>query len=107
MPVVPLQTARILPDSFTLVATRQFGSRIDLGLDFDGGSSYLYPLYGYAYEFPGPRQLGLDAGYSVKLGDRIPARFYLRVSNALGQDFYEDGFRTPGRWAVAGMHFSF
>lgn len=105
--VIPLQTARILPNTVTIVATEQLGKHVDLGLDFEGGSNYLYPLYGYAYEFDGPRQLGLDAGYSVRLGERVPARFYVRVSNALDQNFYEDGFRTPGRWAVGGMRFSF
>ncbi len=113
----PLQTARILPNTVTIVATQQLGKHIDMAMDFDGGSSYLYPLYGldpvsgfaypYAYRFPGPRQLGLSAGYSLPLNERMTARFYVRVSNALGQDFYEDGFRTPSRWAVGGIHFSF
>jgi hypothetical protein len=51
--------------------------------------------------------LGLSAGYSMPLGERSRVRFYTRISNALGQDFYEDGFRTPGRWAVGGLHVSF
>lgn len=113
----PLQTPRILPQTVTVVATQQFGKRIDMALDFDGGSSYLYPLYGlnpvsgfaypYAYRFSGPRQLGLSAGYSLPLRERLSTRLYVRVSNALDQDLYEDGFRTPGRWAVGGIHFSF
>ncbi len=105
--VAPLQSPRILPSMVTLVATQQIGRHIDLSMDFEGGSDYLYPLYGYAYQFAGPRQLGLAAGYSMKFSDRMAARFYVRVSNALDQDFYEDGFRTPPRWAVGGIHFSF
>ncbi|MGA8030241.1 MAG: TonB-dependent receptor [Bryobacteraceae bacterium] len=103
----PLQSPFILPNMLTAVATQQLGERIDLGLDFEAGSKYLYPLYGYAYQFSGPRQLGLSAGYSVPFTDRISTRFYVRVSNALDQSFYEDGFRTPPRWAVAGIHFGF
>jgi iron complex outermembrane receptor protein len=103
----PLQSPRILPNEVSVIATQRFGQHIDLALDFEGGSDYLYPLYGYAYRFAGPRQLGLAAGYSLSLSERTAARFYLRVSNALDQNFYEDGFRTPGRWAVAGIHFSF
>jgi hypothetical protein len=91
----------------TLIATQRLGRHIDLALDFAGGSDYLYPLYGYAYQFAGPRQLGLSAGYAMHLTERIAARFYLRVSNALDQDFYEDGFRTPPRWAVGGLRISF
>jgi hypothetical protein len=37
----------------------------------------------------------------------MSARFYVRVSNALDQSYYEDGFRTPQRWAVGGIHFGF
>ena len=103
----PLQSPRILPHYATLIATRQLGNHFDLAADFDGGSDYLYPLYGYAYRFAGPHQLGLSAGYSVHLTERTAARFYVRVSNALGQNYYEDGFRTPSRWAVGGIHFSF
>ena len=97
----------------TIIATQQFGSHFDAAMDFEGGSDYLYPLYGLSplssntYRFAGPRQLGLSAGYSTGLTEGTSARFYIRVSNALDQDFYEDGFRTPGRWIVAGIHFSF
>jgi hypothetical protein len=112
----PVQTPRISPQMFTVVATQQLTKRIDLALDFSGGSSYLYPLYGYdaafnyqpfAYRFAGPKLLGLSAGYTVPLGERITARFYGRLSNTLNQSFYADGFQTPGRWAVAGVRFSF
>ncbi|MBV9404608.1 MAG: TonB-dependent receptor, partial [Acidobacteriaceae bacterium] len=115
--VDPLQTPRILPDTVTVVATQQFGKRVDFGMDFEGGSSYLYPLYGlqpgsflafpYAYRFSGPRQLGLDAGYTLTRGEHVSTRLYVRVSNALDQNFYEDAFHTPNRWAVAGVHFTF
>lgn len=105
--VAPLQSPRILPNQVSIIATRRFGNHIDLGLDFVSGSDYLYPLYGYAYRFDGPRQLGLSAGYTWKLTERTAARFYLRVSNTLNQDYYEDGFRTPPRWAIGGVHFSF
>lgn len=111
--VDPLQSPRILPNLVTIVATQQFGSHIDAGMDFEAGSDYLYPLYGLsplssnAFRFAGPRQLGLSSGYSVGLRERASARFYVRISNALDQNFYEDGFRTPGRWAVAGVRFGF
>jgi iron complex outermembrane receptor protein len=109
----PLQTPRILPHEVKIIATQDLGKHIDLALDFDGGSSFLFPLFGYdfsastTYRFDGPRQLGLAAGYTQPLGERRSLRFYTRVSNALGQDYYEDGFRTPGRWAVGGIHFTF
>jgi outer membrane receptor for ferrienterochelin and colicin len=112
----PLETPRISPQMFTVVATQQVTKRIDAALDFTGGSSYLYPIYGYdaafnyqpfAYRFAGPKLLGLSAGYTVPLGERLTARFYTRVSNALGQNYFAEGFATPGRWAVGGVKLSF
>ncbi len=110
MPWSPLQTPRILPNSVSIIATQQFGKHVDLGMDFYGGSDYLLPLYGfegYAYRFAGPRQLGLDGGYTLIFRERQSARFYFRVSNTLNQNFFEDGFETPRRWAVAGIHYNF
>jgi len=112
----PVQTPRISPQMFTVVATQQLGKRMDVSLDFEGGSSYLYPLYGYdasfnyqpfAYRFAGPKLLGLAGGYTVPLGERLKARFYGRISNMLNQNYYADGFATPGRWAVGGVRVSF
>ena len=41
------------------------------------------------------------------VGERVTARFYGRVSNTLNQNYYAEGFTTPGRWAIAGIRFSF
>jgi vitamin B12 transporter len=109
-PSLPLQVPRIMPNVVTIVATQQLPKHIDLGMDFWGGSDYLFPIYGfegYAYRFSGPRQLGLDAGYTVSFDERRSARLYVRVSNALDQTYYEEGFRTPQRWAVGGIRFGF
>ncbi len=103
----PIQTPRIIPHTVTLRATRQFGKRLEAALDFVGGSDFLYPLYGLAYRFDGPRQLGLSASYTVPLSDRTNIRFYTRISNTLDQQYYDDGFLTPRRWAVGGIRFSF
>lgn len=109
----PLQTPRILPHEVKIVATQDLGKHVDLAMDFDGGSAYLFPLFGNdfsastAYRFPGPRQLGLSAGYTEPLGEHRSLRFYVRVSNALNQNYFQDGFITPGRWAVGGVHFAF
>ena len=109
----PIQTPRILPNSVTVEAAQTIGRHLDFGLDFEGGSKYLYPLFSpvtfasQAYRFEGPRLLGLSAGFTMPLGEQHSLRLYTRVSNALGQSYYEDGFRTPSRWAVAGIHLSF
>ncbi|MBV9500716.1 MAG: TonB-dependent receptor, partial [Acidobacteriaceae bacterium] len=103
----PLQTPIVLPHAVSFIATQQFGKHVDIGLDFNAGSDYLYPLYGYAYQFHGPRQLGVSAGYTLRFADRFETRFYTRVSNALNQTYFEEGFLTPPRWTVGGIHFTF
>ncbi len=103
----PLETPRIMRNAVSASAMRDLGHHIDLAMDFQGGSNFLYPLYGYAYEFNGPRQLGISGGYTHSFHDRYTARFYFRVSNALNQNYFEDGFQTPRRWAVGGIHFGF
>ncbi|MBV9295442.1 MAG: TonB-dependent receptor [Acidobacteriaceae bacterium] len=109
----PLQMPGILPHTISVIATQAIGSHFDVALDFLGGSNYLYPIYGvfdfepHPYQFAGSRQLGLSAGYSLSMSEHMSARLYTRISNVLDQSYYEEGFRTPGRWAVAGIHFSF
>jgi vitamin B12 transporter len=106
----PLQMPGISPNTVSVVATQQFGAHLDAALDFVGGDAYLYPLYGfeaYAYRFRGPKQLGISAGYSIPVREGMSLRFYGRVSNVLNQEFFEEGFPTPGRWAVGGMRLNF
>ncbi len=111
--VNPNQTPRIIPQEVKIVASQQITRRMDVSMDFDGGSSFLFPLYGNAFSattafrFSGPRQFGVSGGYVIPLRDRLQMRLYGRVYNVLNQDFYEDGFRTPGRWATGGVRFTF
>ncbi len=102
-----IQTPRITPHSFSLVVLQQFGKRIDASLDAVAESDYLYPFSGRTFVFSAPRQIGLSAGYTQPLTERLNVRFYTRVNNVNGQTLYEDGFRTPGRWATGGLVFSF
>jgi outer membrane receptor for ferrienterochelin and colicin len=82
----PLATPRIMRNSVSLTAMRNLGRHIDLAMDFQGGSDFLYPLYGYAFQFQGPRELGVSGGYSHSFGDRVTGRFYFRVSNFLNKN---------------------
>ncbi|MFZ0592769.1 MAG: TonB-dependent receptor [Bryobacteraceae bacterium] len=105
--VEPLQVPRIFRNTVTFRASQQLTKRLDVAADFVGGSNFLYPLYGFAYRFDGPRQLGLSANYTIPVSDRYSVRLYTRVWNVLNQTYFEDGFQMPGRWAVGGLRFSF
>ena len=109
-----LQTPRITPHTFGLTVLQQFGHRWDAALDFLATSDYLFPLYQNTFPFsqrtfifPGSRQANLSIGYTYSLGDSSRLRFYTSIKNLADQTYYEDGFRTPGRWAVAGITYSF
>jgi iron complex outermembrane receptor protein len=102
-----LQTPRVFPHTFSFVVLQQFGPRVDAALDFLAASDYLFPFSGRTFVFPGPRQAGLSLGYTHPLGESSKVRFYTAIKNLADQTYYEDGFRTPGRWAVAGVTYSF
>jgi iron complex outermembrane receptor protein len=106
----PLQRPGVVPHMVSIVATQRFGNHIDATADFEAGSAYLYPLYGfepYAYRFPGPRLLGVSGGYTIPVSEGTSLRIYARVLNVLNQNYFEEGFSTPRRWAVGGLHWTF
>ena len=102
-----LQTPRITPHSFSMVWLQQLGKHVDASFEFLASSDYLFQLTRRTFVFPGARQAGLSAGYSRQLSERIKMRLYGNVRNLGDQTYYEDGFRTPGRWATGGVTFSF
>ena len=102
-----LQTPRVSPHTFSLVLLQQFGKHIDGSLSFVAASDFLYQLSRRTFLFPGRRQADLTLGYSRSLNERLHLRLYTRINNLGDQIYYEDGYRTPRRWAVAGVAFSF
>ena len=107
-----LQSIRVFPHSFTAQLTQQVTRRLQVAADFLGASDYVSGSFftgsgNRPYLFDGPRKLDLAATYTVATGERRALKFTLRVENALNQEYFEDGFRTPRCWATAGMRFSF
>lgn len=102
-----LQTPRTTPHSFGLIVLQQLGKHVDASFEMVAASDFLYQLSRRTFVFPGARQSVLSAGYSRPVTERIAMRIYGRVNNLLDQTYYEDGFRTPRRWAVGGVVFTF
>jgi hypothetical protein len=102
-----LQTPRTTPHSFSLVILQQFGPRWDGSVDFLAASDFLYQLSRRTFIFPGPRNVGLSAGYTHAVAEHLKMRVYTRINNGVNQRYYEDGYRTPGIWATGGVTFSF
>ncbi len=112
-----LESPRLFRHKFTFSATRQFGQHWDAEFDFLGASSYLFPLslnnppYStLTYSFAGPHMANLAAGYTrhfSKTDERRTVRIYTRIENLVDQDYFEDGFRTPGIVARGGVQVAF
>jgi vitamin B12 transporter len=96
----------------SLVATQRIGA-FDLNLDLGLRSDYLAPLFdpvtfsSRPYVFDSQARVDLVAGYRLRLTEGRVLRLFARLDDALDQDRFESGFRTPGRAAFAGAELEF
>ena len=105
----------VIPDhQFSLVATQRFGRRLMVNFDFAASSNYLGAIFdpvnftSRGYRFNGLAKADLGASYSLPLGDdKRQIRFFGYVENLFDREYFESGFRTPGRTGRAGATFIF
>ncbi|MFN2596694.1 MAG: TonB-dependent receptor plug domain-containing protein [Pyrinomonadaceae bacterium] len=103
-----------IPDhQFSLVATGRLGRRTFFNFDLSATSDYLAPVFdpssfaSRVYRFPGLLKADAGASYRLPLTESRALRFFGVVENLFGREYYESGFRTPGRTARGGAQFSF
>ncbi|MCA1631081.1 MAG: TonB-dependent receptor [Acidobacteria bacterium] len=103
-----------IPDhQFSLVATGRVGRRAFFNFDLAATSDYLAPVFdpssfaSRVYRFGGALKADAGASYRLPLAESRALRFFGVVENLTGRDYYESGFRTPGRTARAGAQFNF
>jgi iron complex outermembrane receptor protein len=103
-----------IPDhQFSLVATQRFGRRVLVNLDLTASSDYLAPILNpatfgsRAYRFRGLFKTDLGGSYTLPLSETRSLRFFGYVDNLFDREYFESGFRTPGRTGRAGAAFSF
>ncbi|MDM7922160.1 MAG: TonB-dependent receptor plug domain-containing protein [Pyrinomonadaceae bacterium] len=108
-----IATLGIPENQFTLVATQRF-QRFWVNVDVLATSSYLAPIFSnssfttYVYRFDGNLRADATAGYTFKLNkERFDLRLWGTVENLTGNEYYENGFKTAGRNARAGISFGF
>jgi len=104
----------VIPDhQFSLVATQRFGRRVLINFDLSASSDYIGAIFdpvtfaSRAYRFPGLVKADLGASYSLPLGEERSLRFFGYVDNLFDREYFESGFRTPGRAGRAGVMFVF
>jgi iron complex outermembrane receptor protein len=106
--------AYAIPDhQFTIVVTQRF-ERFWISFDLLATSSYLAPVFSsttfgqYIYRFDGNRRADLTAGYTFRLRrDRYSLRLFATIENLFDNEYFENGFRTPGQNGRVGVSFGF
>lgn len=107
--------ALVIPvHQFSLVATQRFGRRFLVNLDFSASSDYIAPVFNpvtfasRGYRFRGLAKADVGASYTLPLGSETRSlRFFGYIDNLFDREYFESGFRTPGRTGRAGAAFSF
>jgi outer membrane cobalamin receptor len=91
------------------VAAKSFGSSFSLAFDLLATSSYLAPVVDLStfqsrvYRFDGYVKADLVASYRLPAGLRL----FGKIENLLDESIDASGFRTPGRYALAGVAYEF
>ena len=104
-----------IPDhQFSLVATQRLGRRFLINFDFSASSDYLGAIFdpvtfvSRGYRFRGLAKADVGASYTLPLtGELRSLRFFAYVDNLFDREYFESGFRTPGRTGRAGAMFVF
>jgi len=107
------RTLAIPRHQFSAAATWRAGKRMLFTFDTLDSGNYLGPMFSditfssRAYSFDGLRRVNAGASYRLPLSEFRAVRFFVRGENLLNQDYFENGFRTPGRTANGGIQFEF
>jgi iron complex outermembrane receptor protein len=103
-----------IPDhQFSLVVTQHLGRRVLVNFDLAASSDYLAPIIdpitfsSRAYRFRGLAKADLGGSYTLPLGESRSLRFFGYVDNLFDREYFEGGFRTPGRTGRIGASLSF
>ncbi|HEV2835667.1 MAG TPA: TonB-dependent receptor [Pyrinomonadaceae bacterium] len=107
--------ALVIPDhQFSFVATQRIARRVLVNFDFSASSNYLGAVIdpvtftSRGFRFKGFAKADLGASYSLPLGDeKRQLRFFGYIDNIFDREYFESGFRTPGRTGRAGASFVF
>ncbi len=109
------RTLEIPRQQFSAVATWRAGKRLLFTFDTLDSGNYLGPMFPdfvttfttRAYSFDGLRRVNAGTSYRLPLGEFRAVRFFVRGENLLNQNYFENGFRTPGRTVNGGIQFEF
>ena len=101
------QTYEIPRHQYSAFATERFSARLLGYFGYVASSSYLDPLFGQPFRFPGLSRAQTAVSYRRSLGEFTAVRLYFKADNLFNQKYFESGFRTPGITFTAGTQFEF
>jgi hypothetical protein len=108
-----IETLGIPKHQFTLVATQRI-RKFWVNFDFLAASNYLAPIFSnstfntYVFRFRGNQRGDLTAGYNFGWKkDKLNLRLFGTIENVFDDNYFENGFRTPGRNARVGINLGF
>jgi len=100
-----------ISDHMVTCRAHQRLGRWDFTFDLFAASEYPFPFFTAsgprAFFMHGPVKADLAVGYFIPLGEGTGLKLFTRVENLLDRANYEDGFRTPGATASAGLKYVF
>ena len=91
---------------FTLTATQWIAQRASVTFDLFVASDYSLSPFGALGRhllFSGPVKGDLVVRYDLLARRDLGLDLYAKVENLFDNLYYEDGFLTPGAWAIGGM----
>ncbi|MBH00063.1 MAG: hypothetical protein CMN58_06945 [Solibacterales bacterium] len=94
---------------FSLTTTQRFGKYFDVTFDLFVASDYPLVFFGANRRlmFDGPFKADLVAAYRFPIGESRELRLFSKVENLFNKKYFENGFESPGIWAIGGLSFSF
>jgi outer membrane cobalamin receptor len=95
----------------TFIATNRWSDRLDITFDVFYGSQTYGSFFAAgrprAYRYPAFTKPAIVAGYRLLNHNHEPLRIYFKIDNLFNQTYYQNGWRNPGRTAVAGLSVGF
>ncbi len=95
---------------YTLTATQWIAKRFNVTFDLFAASDYILSPFGARRRlmlFDGPVKADVVFRYDLPVADQRTLELYVKVENVFDNDIYEDGFGSPGAWAIGGICFKF
>ncbi len=96
--------------TLSMAATQWLRKRVNVTFDLIALSDYVISPYGSQGRrlvFSGPFKADLVVRYDLPLAESKTLEVYMKAENLLNNDYYENGFGSPGLWVIGGLRLNF